>query len=89
LRRLDIIEDLAIDTIDINDNEHIQKVSQAVVDCKKLRPDWIERELLAKITDILSFGIIPLIRALTSKQTKVEKEIEETITNISKFGPGV
>lgn len=89
LERLEIINNLQIESIDITDNAQVQKVHAAVERCKSYRPAWIERDLLQKITDILSFGIKPLIRALTSKQTKVEKEIEETLATISRFSPGI
>ena len=87
LIRYHAINNLDIENIDITHETQIQTVNQAVELCKSHRPAWIERDLLDKITDFLSFGIKPLIRALTSKQTKLEKEIEETIMSIPKFGP--
>lgn len=85
--RYQIIEELDIANIDITKSEDIEKVGQALECCKSMRPSWMERGLLQKITDVLSLGIVPLIRSFTSKQNKLESELDETVMNISKYKP--
>lgn len=85
--RYQIIEELDIAHIDITNAEEMEEVGLALERCKSMRPAWVEKGLLQKITDVLSLGLIPLIRSLTSKQNKLEAELDETVLNISKYKP--
>jgi len=82
LQRYQAINKIDLTNFDITDKVQIEDLSSALDQCKSLKPSWKERELIQKITDVLSFGIKPLIRALTSKQTKLETEIEKTISSL-------
>ena len=82
-KRYEQIRNLDIKNIDITDEQQIKKVEATMQECKDLRPSWEERSLLEKVTDVISFGIKPLVRYLTSRQNKIESEISDAIENVS------
>lgn len=85
LKRYENIHNLDIKNIDITDEQQIKKVEAIMQECKDLKPSWEERSLLDKITDVISFGIKPLVRYLTSTQNKIESEISDAIENVDSF----
>lgn len=82
IKRYKTITALDIKKLDLERAEDVHKVSLAVETCKKLAPDWLERTMLQKITDILSIGIRPLLRMFFSKEPRFTGQIEELTSSL-------
>lgn len=61
------------------DEHDITNVREAVNICKRNQPDWMERSLLQKITDILTLGIKPLYRMFFAPEVRLSDEIEKNM----------
>jgi len=81
--RLEIITEL-INTISSNKDidEIYSYVSEALEICAAKEPTWLEKPFLEQILDILSLGILPLIRWIQEDKVKHEDKVKSWLTNV-------
>lgn len=64
------------------DAEDARVIGHNLAICKRNEPSWFERRLLDKLTDIFTFGIKPLVRAIMNQEGKINKEIDQNAANL-------
>lgn len=82
LKRYETIVNLDIDGLNLMNIDDVKKVQNAINQCREHRMTWHERNLLQRILDVLSFGIYPLVRFLTSNERQMIRKSDNLLHDI-------
>lgn len=75
------LETIRLDLKDILTTKNLHNIHKVMEFCKNNQPDWFELRLQQQILDVVTLGILPLVRYLSNPEKAVKQQLESVAKN--------